>query len=617
MISLKTLSLNTIRARITMLSVASVVFLAAIGGITLVEVSSLSEEAVAAANKANTAIRLLKSTTEVQHYFQGQVQEWKDTLLRGNDPALFKKYSEQFEKKHAAVNSELRETRELAAAANLPTIISANDVDDLRKLHDSLHQSYLDALKSYNPAHATAGQEVDKLVRGVDRPFTDKINGLATGISIYASDAGAKSNAALAAKTQFSYWTILILLALSIPLLGAVGYFIARGIVRNLALFLGTLNQIQSGDFTARARIKSRDELGALARAFNDLLDSRVQTLANIQRENNVLNESVLNLLRAVAQLAKKDLTVHIPVSEDVTGAVSDALNLFASETSKVLQEVSNISADVTTASLQVQKQSDSMLLSASEERAGVEHTAQSLATAAHALREIADLAQQCNLAADNAIQTTRTALLTVNDTVSGINNTRDVIRETEKRIKRLGERSQEISGAVNLINMIAERTHILALNASMHAASAGEAGRGFAVVADEVQRLAENSRQATQQIAALVNNIQVETSDTVNTMNNVITQIVEGSRLAEQAGQQMQLTQQTTAELVASVRQIASNSEEQAKVGQELVDLASAIRISSEKTSEQLLEQSTRTNNLVEYAKRLLATVRVFKLPA
>ncbi len=617
MISLKTLSLNTIRARITMLSVASVVFLAAIGGITLVEVSSLSEEAIEAANKANTAIRLLKSTTEVQHYFQGQVQEWKDLLLRGNDPALFKKYSEQFEKKHAAVNSELRETRELAAAANLPTVISANDVDDLRKLHDSLHQSYLDALKSYSPGHATAGQEVDKLVRGVDRPFTDKINGLATGISIYASDAGAKSNAALAAKTQFTYWTILILLALSIPLLGAVGYFIARGIVRNLALFLGTLNQIQSGDFTARARIKSRDELGALARAFNDLLDSRVQTLANIQRENNVLNESVLNLLRAVAQLAKKDLTVHIPVSEDVTGAVSDALNLFASETSKVLQDVSNISADVTTASLQVQKQSDSMLLSASEERAGVEHTAQSLATAAHALREIADLAQQCNLAADNAIQTTRTALLTVNDTVSGINNTRDVIRETEKRIKRLGERSQEISGAVNLINMIAERTHILALNASMHAASAGEAGRGFAVVADEVQRLAENSRQATQQIAALVNNIQVETSDTVNTMNNVITQIVEGSRLAEQAGQQMQLTQQTTAELVASVRQIASNSEEQAKVGQELVDLASAIRISSEKTSEQLLEQSTRTNNLVEYAKRLLATVRVFKLPA
>ncbi len=176
-----------------------------------------------------------------------------------------------------------------------------------------------------------------------------------------------------------------------------------------------------------------------------------------------------------------------------------------------------------------------------------------------------------------------------MNNTVSGINSTRDVIRETEKRIKRLGERSQEISGAVNLINVIAERTHILALNASMHAASAGEAGRGFAVVADEVQRLAENSRQATQQIAALVNNIQVETADTVNTMNDAITQIVEGSRLAEQAGQQMELTQQTTADLVASVKQIAASSEEQAKAGQELLERADTLKKSSEQTSERL----------------------------
>ncbi len=612
----KTFNLSTIRAKITMLSAVSVLFVAAVGILALVQISSLSEEATTAAEKADMAIRLLKSTTEVQHYFQGQVQEWKDTLLRGNDTALYAKYLDQFEKKQAAVDKELQEMRELAAAANLP-IVNVKDVDDMLRLHDGLHQTYLDALKSYNPAHAAAGQEVDKLVRGMDRPFTEKINNIGTSISVYAKSAGDASKAAVVSKAAFTFWATVILFILAIPLLGVLGYFIARGIIRNLASFQMTINLVQGGDFTARAHISTKDELGALAKAFNELLDSRVQTLANIQRENNILNESVLNLLRAVAQLSKKDLTVHVPVSEDVTGAVSDALNLLSTETAKVLKDVSDISADVTSASLQVQKQSDGMLLAAAEERAGVENTAQSLAAAAHALREIADLAQQCNQAADNAVQTTRTALLTVNDTVNGINSTRDVIRETEKRIKRLGERSQEISGAVNLINMIAERTHILALNASMHAASAGEAGRGFAVVADEVQRLAENSRQATQQIAALVNNIQVETSDTVNTMNNVITQIVEGSRLAEQAGQQMQLTQQTTAELVASVKQIASSSEEQVKVGQELIDLASAIRISSEKTSEQLLEQSSNTNNLVEYAKRLLATVRVFKLPA
>jgi len=617
MISIRDFSLTSIRGKITMLSVASVVFLTVFGGIAFLEISGLADDSADTTNQSYIAIRLLKSTSETQHYFQSQVQEWKDVLLRGNDPALYAKYFDAFEKRHNDVDRELGELRELALIVNQPNLISVKSVDDMLKLHDSLHQTYLDALKNYNPAHPTAGQEVDKLVRGLDRPFNDSLAKLVLSMDAYAKLIGETSKADMAAKARTTFWITLILLALAIPLLGALGYFVARGIIRNLASFQGTIGLIQGGNLTARANIKSRDELGALAKAFNELLDGRVQTLANIERENNRLNESVLNLLRAVAQLARKDLTIKVPVSEDVTGAVSDALNLLANETAKVLQDVSNISADVTSASIQVQKQSDNMLLTASEERAEVENTAQSLSHAAQAMQEIAKLAQQCNLAADNAIQTTQMALASVNNTVTGINSTRDVIRETEKRIKRLGERSQEISGAVNLINMIAERTHILALNASMHAASAGEAGRGFAVVADEVQRLAENSRQATQQISALVNNIQVETSDTVNTMNNVITQIVEGSRLAEQAGQQMQLTRQTTGDLVASVKQIAASSEEQVKVGQELVELAAAIRISSEKTSEKLIEQSANTNNLVEYAKQLLASVRVFKLPA
>jgi len=131
------------------------------------------------------------------------------------------------------------------------------------------------------------------------------------------------------------------------------------------------------------------------------------------------------------------------------------------------------------------------------------------------------------------------------------------------------------------------------------------------------VQRLAENARQATQQISALVSNIQLETADTVNTMNTAIAQIVEGSRLAEQAGQQMQLTQQTTADLVASVKQIAVTSESQALAGQDLLIRSDHIRMSSEKATAQLHEQAAQTSNLMEYAKQLLSAVRVFKLPA
>jgi methyl-accepting chemotaxis protein len=168
----------------------------------------------------------------------------------------------------------------------------------------------------------------------------------------------------------------------------------------------------------------------------------------------------------------------------------------------------------------------------------------------------------------------------------------------------------------VNLINSIAERTHILALNASMHAASAGEAGRGFAVVANEVQRLAENAREATSKIAALVNNIQVETSDTVVTMNEAINQVVRGTELAQQAGVQMRDTRKTTAELVTLVQRIAASSENQAQMTQQLRERAVEIQKSTQHTHEQLQDQVAQTEKLVDYSEGLLESVSVFTLP-
>lgn len=609
--------LTTIRAKITAMSIAAILFLVVVGGVTTVEIYVLSKVSTKAIGNSNAMLELVQKMAAVRTNFQTQVQEWKDILLRGNDAELYKHYHEAFEQRHTNVEKLLAEARTFSQSAGLTEIVSTQSIDDLLKLHDDLHQKYAAALIAYNPEHPTAGQEVDKLVRGMDRPFTAALTNLVNTLSTTAAKTADATKAGVAERSSSTLWLAIIVLVLSLPALALLGYYIARGIIRNLSSFQQTVTEINQGDFNARAHIETRDELGELATAFNELLDNRVATLAKIQRDNEQLNESIIALLRSVAQLAQKDLTVKVPVSEDVTGAVADSLNLLAGETSRVLQNVSNISADVTSASLKVKQQADGMLRSSEEDRVEVDRAAQTLSLAAQSLHDIATLAQQCNSVADNANRTTQMALTSVNNTVNGINSTRDVIRETEKRIKRLGERSQEISGAVNLINVIAERTHILALNASMHAASAGEAGRGFAVVADEVQRLAENSRMATQQIAALVNNIQVETSDTVNTMNDAISQIVEGSRLAEQAGQQMQLTQQTTADLVASVKQIATSSSEQAKAGQELLERAETLKQSSRRASTLLHEQSDHTNNLVEYAKQLLTTVRVFKLSA
>jgi len=225
-------------------------------------------------------------------------------------------------------------------------------------------------------------------------------------------------------------------------------------------------------------------------------------------------------------------------------------------------------------------------------------------------------MAAKANESAEAAVRTTRQALATVDKTVIGINESRDLIRETEKRIKRLGERSQEITQVVGLINSIAERTGILALNASMQATAAGDAGRGFAIVADEVKRMSENARDATREISTLVMSIQSETSETVLAMNNAITRVVDVSRLADQAGTEMKGTQQATDALAFNVRSIATASIEQARSGQTLQARALTIQQTSRDTTKQLTAQNEVTNKLVGYAQALVREVAVFKLP-
>lgn len=419
-------------------------------------------------------------------------------------------------------------------------------------------------------------------------------------------------------KSENQYFTITLLILIAGILVSLIlGFIIYRSITIPVTTISETVKSIVSGDYEVRTKITGNDELGQLGETFDNMLDERLSTLANIKDENEKLNMSVIDLLQAVSNLSlNKNLAVKVPVSEDVIGPVADSLNLLTTEMVDVLRGVNTISVAVSDTSSQIKQQSDTILLVADAENKEVELTAKELAKTADGMAQIAILAQGSNKTADMASTTTSSALEAVTRTVSGINNIRDTIRETEKRIKRLGERSQEINGTINLINSISERTHILALNASMHAASAGEAGRGFAVVADEVQRLAENAREATSEISTLVNNIQTETGDTVNTMNQLIQEVVEGTRLAERAGEEMNKTQKTTNELVASVQKIASSSRIQAKLSKSLLIRAKSIKLSSQKTSDQLVEQSKNTDRLVSASTQLIDAVGIFKLP-
>ncbi|MDH5353392.1 MAG: methyl-accepting chemotaxis protein [Gammaproteobacteria bacterium] len=416
-------------------------------------------------------------------------------------------------------------------------------------------------------------------------------------------------------QTSLIIAAIVIIIGLVVAI--TLGPLIYVSITSPVKTISGVVERVSQGELSARTELVSQDEIGLLGKAFDNMLNERVSTLAEVESENERINNSVIALLEAVSDLSERDLTVRAPVAEDVTGPVADAMNLMASETANVLLEIRSVSGQVADASNRVQEQGGRVTQLAANERAIVEDTMTKLMEASKSMTQVAQLAKACNDTAAKASSSTQLALETVAKTATGMGDIRETIAETEKRIKRLGERSQEINGVVEIINNIAERTHVLALNASMQAAAAGDAGRGFAVVADEVQRLAESSRQSTSEIAGLVGNIQAETAETMATMNKTIAQVVDGTELAQAAGGQMEETQKTTSELAHSVEQILRRSILQAKATQVLRNLAAEVQTSTEETSKELEQQSNETVNLVEYAKRLVESVSVFKLPA
>jgi methyl-accepting chemotaxis protein len=380
------------------------------------------------------------------------------------------------------------------------------------------------------------------------------------------------------------------------------GLRLARSINVPLAQVQDTVLKVGTGDLDARTGLKTTDEIGQLAQAFDSLLDDKVAELARAQKENEELNNSVIEIMTSVAQLAQRDLNVKVPVSEDVTGAVSDAINMMTTSTARALKEVNAISAQVSDSSNKVKQRADNVLKLADEASNQANAASAELSTTANALRQIGEQAQGAGREAERALVTTSEAMAVVRATVEGINNSRDQIRETEKRVKRLAERSQEIS---------------LALNASMQAVAAGDAGRGFAVVADEVKRLAENAREATRQIAGLVSAIQSDTTETLQAMNGTIAQVVDITKLADRAGTQMNDTREATEALVNSVRSITIATQTQGEASQRLLARAYDLISASQNTLEEIEQQRGDTASLTESASALVRTVSEFRLPA
>ena len=415
--------------------------------------------------------------------------------------------------------------------------------------------------------------------------------------------------------TSSLFRAVLIALAVVAVAGFAVSLFLGR-FLSPITKLSDTVKAVTGGDLAARSQLVEKDEIGDLGRAFDTLLDDRIAALDKATQENEAINNSAIGLLQGVFQLSNKDLTVRAPVTEDIVGTVSASVNQLAEEIGNTLVDVRNVADEVLRTSGTLQEQARFVENAALRERESLDSMAETLSRTTQQLSDVARLSTTSSATALKTATATQAAQTAVEGTVRGMDALRESISETEKRFKRLGERSQEISSAVALVNTISERTHVLSLNASMQAATAGEAGRGFAVVAQEVQRLSDSSRQATAQISQLVANIQAETNETLLTMNRLISDVVAQTELARMAGQEMTQSRIATSELIGLVQQIAAFSVQQEALATALQQNVLDINDSTTLTSSAIAQQSEATQTLVVYAGRLTEAVAQFTLP-
>lgn len=428
-----------------------------------------------------------------------------------------------------------------------------------------------------------------------------------------AQEADASSQAL---NTDLGWRTLGIALLMLLGVGGAM-VWVARSLVWPLSRLHETVQAVAAGNLAARTGLTQADEIGQLGRAFDQLLEERIASLQLAVQDNERLNTSVIALLQTLYRLSEKDLTARAEVSEDVIGTLASSINQWSEATGRTLAEVRQIAELVRGTAESVERQVGQVGETVQAEHEALGRMTTSLHQTTEHLRQVARLSDTSNRAAEQATHATDVALRSVAATVRGMDQLRDAMTEMEMRFKRLGGRSQDISTAVTLIGTLAERTHMLAINASMQAATAGEAGRGFSAVAEEVQRLSESSRQAAQQITQMVHNIQTETSETVHLMNRLIVQVISQSEQAQQAGDQMDQTRHTTIQLVQWVQQIASFSEQQTELAHTLQAVVDQLDREANSTRQAIERQRTDTAGLAQSARRLTDVVAPFRLPA
>jgi twitching motility protein PilJ len=333
------------------------------------------------------------------------------------------------------------------------------------------------------------------------------------------------------------------------------------------------------------------------------------------QRINDANQAAILRLMNELQSVAEGDLTQQATVTEDITGAIADSVNYTVEELRSLVAQVQGTANRVTDTTGQVEQTSTELLAASTEQLHEIRETGESVLQMAGRINDVSQRAQETVAAAQQSLNVTQAGRRAVQDAIEGMNSIRDQIQDTSKRIKRLGESSQEIGEITELISDITEQTNVLALNAAIQAASAGDAGRGFSVVAEEVQRLAERSGDATRQIAALVKAIQTDTGDAVAAMERSTQGVVQGAQLSDAAGAALVDIDRVTRELSQLVENISAQAQREAQSANVVASNIQHIFAVTEQTGDGTRSTAQIVRELSRTAEELRQSVSRFKI--